>query len=858
MAHSIRSFLSSVPPTSELEAPTEIQRPSDFPSTGTNPSTDESAPNPAIYENLDWSRLHGYEQSPRLRKRFKSWIYDHGWRIRKQTDNHDYWLCKYCHYRHPQPRRPDGHIYRAQATSAAGYHLEIHHGLNQDGPLPVKQAQIAPAIQRAWQSSSAGIAPEFDLSTFKALLLRLFTIEQLPFAKVESDALRTLLIHCQPRLIGYIPSRRSIRRYIGIAYDQSLAAVEAELAGATTRINLSFDLWTSPGRRLSLLGVVAHYLNAQYKPCTTLLALPRMKGAHIGASIAATLTEILDHFKLQNRFGYAITDNASENTACMNHLSEALAIDAGKRRVLCMGHIINLVAHQVLFGEDVEAFEEVLTNVTAEEVELRSWRRKGPIGKLHNLIKYICHSSKRREVFQEVQLSQPEPLRDHEGKPRAMELIRDNLTRWNSWYDAAVRAIQLRPAIDEFIDRERGNYRATVAWHESLRLQDGGPRKPSLLDDSLQADDWEIIKAYVAILKPCKVATMKLQGQVSIASQDGVGVKSAIWQVLPVFEEILAGFEAARERHKPVEQQAPLASPPPSQPAPNPRKRTRRSQPRPRATIASKNDDNPTIIGETRAEAVTLDNQPTQPVAQPPILDCEHHFSTNINLGWQKLDSYYKKTDDNPIFRAAVVLHPRLKWRWFERYWDGKQDWLRDAKAAIEALWSEYKDTTVADRHTAMPATPIDHGVTDEWSTADDDLRSVDQLQAYLSEPFAQVHAAQSPIPYWISKRSVWPQLAQMALDVYSTPAMSDEPERIFSQGGNLLQPRRQRLTGDAVQEILCLRSWQENGIITLDRTLFEDAITTAEQAPIADELQFTMNHGGGQQTDESDLTSDR
>lgn len=255
---------------------------------------------------------------------------------------------------------------------------------------------------------------------------------------------------------------------------------------------------------------------------------------------------------------------------------------------------------------------------------------------------------------------------------------------------------------------------------------------------------------------------------------------------------------------------------------------------------------------------MTLDNQPTQPVAQPPILDCEHHFSTNINLGWQKLDSYYKKTDDNPIFRAAVVLHPRLKWRWFERYWDGKQDWLRDAKAAIEALWSEYKDTTVADRHTAMPATPIDHGVTDEWSTADDDLRSVDQLQAYLSEPFAQVHAAQSPIPYWISKRSIWPQLAQMALDVYSTPAMSDEPERIFSQGGNLLQPRRQRLTGDAVQEILCLRSWQENGIITLDRTLFEDAITTAEQAPIADELQFTMNHGGGQQTDESDLTSDR
>jgi hypothetical protein len=37
-----------------------------------------------------------------------------------------------------------------------------------------------------------------------------------------------------------------------------------------------------------------------------------------------------------------------------------------------MGHIINLVAHQILFGEDVEAFEDSLENVALEELELRS------------------------------------------------------------------------------------------------------------------------------------------------------------------------------------------------------------------------------------------------------------------------------------------------------------------------------------------------------------------------------------------------------------------------------------------------------------------------------------------------------
>jgi hypothetical protein len=53
---------------------------------------------------------------------------------------------------------------------------------------------------------------------------------------------------------------------------------------------------------------------------------------------------------------------------------------------MCMGHIINLVAQQVLFRSDVDAFEEELTNVTAEEIELRNWRKRGLIGKLHNLI----------------------------------------------------------------------------------------------------------------------------------------------------------------------------------------------------------------------------------------------------------------------------------------------------------------------------------------------------------------------------------------------------------------------------------------------------------------------------------------
>jgi hypothetical protein len=40
-----------------------------------------------------------------------------------------------------------------------------------------------------------------------------------------------------------------------------------------------------------------------------------------------------------------------------------------------------------------------------------------------------------------------------------LRLIRDNVTRWNSWYDAAVRAIELRETINKFTDAELVKYK---------------------------------------------------------------------------------------------------------------------------------------------------------------------------------------------------------------------------------------------------------------------------------------------------------------------------------------------------------------------------------------------------------------
>jgi hypothetical protein len=853
MATTISDYLSSAPLTDELEALSEVQRPDDFESTDTTRSTN-STPSRDI-DKIDWSRLHGYIATPRLSKRPKSFIWMHGYKVKDIVTNQEYWLCKLCHNRRPHAREPTGHIYRCASTTTATLHLEKKHRIGQYGEIPVKSPittqRTIDSFDSLLRERNTAIA-EFDLAYFKALLVRLFTVEQLALVKVESAAFRDLLVYLEPKLRGSIPSRRSLTRYIGHAYEKSLLDVEIALTGAKSKINLSFDLWTSPGRRLSLLGIVAHYLDAQWKPVTVLLALPRMQGRHTGVSIAEQIHAILTHFRIANNFGHAIADNASENTACLDHLSELLHMNLDSRRVMCMGHIINLVAQQCLWGSDVDAFEEELTNVTAEELELREWRKRGPIGKLHNLIRYATHSSKRRDLLETIQRIQYRRLQSSQTstsqplKPlRVYALVHDNLTRWNSWYDAAVRAVLLRSAIDEFIDSELGDYRAAVARYEGSRsLQKRPPKEPSLLADLLTTDDWSIITQYVELLKPLKDATVLLQGHVSITGKGAKPVRGAIWQVLPIFESMMAAFENARERHLPAatlasqslqqpSSQSSAPSPPPTTPPPVRSRITRSSQSIPITRISATTDSSASQDTPVVSEEQLTDSDE----AATPGDQSEKHFSTNINLGWQKLDAYYLKTDASPIYTAAVVLHPRLKWRWFDRYWAKKPAWRKAAKEKVAALWAEYKDASFDDDgHTTLATSPT--AIRDEWSSPDDQIDAADQFTAYIAEGFAQVATDQSPIPYWISKLTVWPQLAQMALDVYSTPAMSDEPERVFSSGGALLVPRRRQLSAGHVREILCLRSWQDSGIVTLNAALFEQVVKHADGAPIAEDLR--------------------
>ncbi|KAG9375814.1 Dimer-Tnp-hAT domain containing protein [Pyrenophora tritici-repentis] len=95
--------------------------------------------------------------------------------------------------------------------------------------------------------------------------------------------------------------------------------------------------------------------------------------------------------------------------------------------------------------------------------------------------------------------------------------------------------------------------------------------------------------------------------------------------------------------------------------------------------------------------------------------------------------------------------------------------------------------------------------------TADDD-----EFQRWKrSEPAAErgTEHGDNPIKYWVSMRDCYPSLSKLVLDVLSILASSCECERLFSELGDLLEPRRRRLGPQLLAAIQCVRRWQGAGL---------------------------------------------
>jgi hypothetical protein len=92
-----------------------------------------------------------------------------------------------------------------------------------------------------------------------------------------------------------------------------------------------------------------------------------------------------------------------------------------------------------------------------------------------------------------------------------------------------------------------------------------------------------------------------------------------------------------------------------------------------------------------------------------------------------------------------------------------------------------------------------------------------DSMEAFQHEYPLDEHGVQDVIQHWAAKRSEprWKNLARMALEYLSIPAMSAEPEYVFSAAKLTITERGRALIDEAISAVECLKSWSRDGFIS-------------------------------------------
>jgi hAT family C-terminal dimerisation region len=310
-----------------------------------------------------------------------------------------------------------------------------------------------------------------------------------------------------------------MRKWVMDEFEGMRLQVKNELSVAKSRIHISFDLWTSPNG-YAICGICAHFVGSNNRNCNALIAMKRLKRRHGGEDIAAVMIPVLEEYEIPPNLGVFVADNADSNDTAIRKTLTAVRpdLDSSRRRSRCLGHIINLAAKAFLFGKDTAAFEASVDSLednddldsnemkTAQE----AWRKKGAIGKFHNIVVFIRSSPQRREAFKSCLVG--DEITDD------LMVILDNSTRWNSTYRSLRRGQKLKERLMLFCYQNSNQISA----------------------DKLSEEDWKHIDEIVVGLKPFHEATLMVEGHAK------KGYHGTVWEVLPTLEALLSYMEEGR------------------------------------------------------------------------------------------------------------------------------------------------------------------------------------------------------------------------------------------------------------------------------------------------------------------------
>ena len=683
-----------------------------------------------------------------------SWIWEHGADLEQRTTDREiqrFFLCRRCHQRSPQSG-----LFIINGNDHIRRHLEKRHRQFKDGEhvLPARLANPFVAATVAGDSTSFvdPICTRIDEADYQKKLVDWAICQDLTFRQVTHKDTRNLLAYQRPQLLSALPSSHgTLVEYIKQSHQQRRDQLQDLLLSAQSRIHISFDIWMSTNG-LSLLGVVSHFLNANMQHRTALLGLPRLRGSHSGENIASRLARIIQNYKISQKLGLFQMDNASNNNTCMERLMALVPGIHEQARLRCLGHIFNLVVKAIVFGEGINDFERQLLGCSSRD-HYKLWSSLSAIGKIHNNVRWILRSDRRRQDFADCQA---EALEDDEIYSH-YELILDGGVRWNAVYNMLRRAKKLRKAFEHF-----------------FRLHVEAPKDPQKYDhtlDKLDDSDWMEIDRFLTLLKPFKTISTQMQGNADLVNHEGS--YGALWEVFTSMNhlsEILTCEEAAVHNEE-------------SRYADGIRMGLQK--------LNSYWDQ--MRMNEHYAAAVMLHPE----YKDQWFTDKWRRFPqwklgalANIELLFDKyVEEAAGDTDDGdesgPIRRKVPEQH--------QSHPDSSDD-----EAALD-----WRASQAVDRAYTAPR-------------GRKKMKLTTELQRYYDDGLEPHNTVPDPRVWWQDPRRQrdYPTLCRMAIDLFSAPAMSSECERVFSQAKKLVTDERNRLAADTIEACECQKNWLQHGLV--------------------------------------------
>ncbi|KAJ3455498.1 hypothetical protein MRS44_016980 [Fusarium solani] len=403
---------------------------------------------------------------------------------KRKTKGTVLYVCRLC------PRWSHGH------RTTAVHHIKNRHAA-QPRPPPPPPSPIS-SNQRSLPAMFASIpTPDslrqvFNRQAYNEAVIGLLTQRRAPFSAVEWNELKDLALACN-LTIGdqLITFRRQAMRHIAENHVFYRDQIKDKLAIASSPIHISTDLWTSPHRH-ALLAVCAQWVDQDYQLQKALLGLPECRDNHSGERQADLIMSILETFGIMSKLGYHTGDNATSNDTCLESIARRLKenlnidYDPKKRRIRCIGHIINLSLQAFLLRSSNEALIAALEaayEATSEDLLIRfshaltTRRRRGrrrlsrsdvdedylgiegipALRKLHGLAVWTRCSSLNSQLWD-----------DEVG----LRLGIDNETRWSSWYHVLDKLFKKKAHIVQFMhehEKTLGDNRLTAADWDLLQ-----------------------------------------------------------------------------------------------------------------------------------------------------------------------------------------------------------------------------------------------------------------------------------------------------------------------------------------------------------------------------------------------------